>query len=225
MSMILDIDDPEGKYQRDAFGTLLTDSSTPALASTNSSKRTGDYLSKIGLFTSVIGGINSALGNYYAAKTAQYQAKSRASSYQFASDMEAINASAAESDAQSILEAGKSQIANYTMEAGQRKASAKTSMAARGMVLGEGSTRDVEASMDLVKDMDVLTINSNAVRAAEAQRRQGQNFRNQATVYGVSARNASMSSRSISPFASMTISLLSSASTIASQWRWQQQGD
>jgi hypothetical protein len=185
----------------------------------------GATLKNAGLLASVLGGVNSAVGGYFAAKTAQYQMNSQASAYQFESDMAALNSRSAEHDAQSILEAGKTQVGQYTMEAGQQKAAAKTSMAARGIALGEGSARDVEASMDIVKGLDVLTINSNAVRAAEAQRTQAVNDRNQSLLYSTSARNATASSNSISPLAATSNSLLNSATNIASQWQWQRKYD
>lgn len=193
--------------------------------SIDTARNLGTRLSKMGTFMAIMGGINSAIGTYYAAKSAQYQMKSEASSYQFQSDMAAINARSAEYNAQSILESGKSQVAQYTMEAGQRKAGAQASMAGRGIVLGEGSARDVEASMDIVKGLDVLTINSNAVRAAEQERTQATNYKNQALIYNTSARNARLSAGSISPFASSFTSLLNTASGVASQWQWQRSVD
>lgn len=201
---------------KDWFGgtTDTTGMTTEQASSATSAKR----MANAGLILSVLGGINQAIGGFYAAKSAQYQANSQALNYGFESDLAAINARTAEYDAQSILDAGQNQTAAYTMEAGQRKAAAKTSMAARGVVMGEGAARDVEASMDIVKDIDVLTINSNAVRAAEAQRTQGTNYRNQALMYDVSAQNARRTARSISPGMALGASLLNSASSIAAQW-------
>lgn len=196
--------------------------STPA-ATGAAAVRTTSLMSTAGLFTQVFGGISSAIGSYYAAQTAQYQAKSQALSYGYQADMARINSRGAEYDAQSILESGKSQIADYTMQAGQAKASAQTSMAARGIALGSGSEQDVEASMDLVKDINVLNINSNAVRAAGDERMQAANDLGQATMYDVSAQNARTSAGSISPFGSMFTSLIGSAGQVASQWDWRNQ--
>lgn len=175
----------------------------------------------LSVLTAVMGGITSAIGSFYAAKTAQNQYKSAAMTYQFRSDMAAINARSAENDAQSILEAGKSQVQQYTMRAGQEKAATTASTAARGVALGVGSTRDVAASQDVVKDIDMMTINSNATRAAWAQRTQATNYKNEALLDNVSSQNALSSSRSISPFGAGFTSLLGSASSIASQWNYQ----
>lgn len=175
-------------------------------------------MSKLGIFMSILGGINSAIGSFYAAKSMQYQMKSAASSYQFRSDMAALNARSAENDAQAVLEAGKTQIANYTMRAGQEKATTTNETAGRGVVLGVGSARDLSASQEVAKQIDMLTINSNAVREAAARRTLATNYQNESLLDRTSANNLRRSASSISPFASLTTSLLGTASTIGSQW-------
>jgi len=177
-------------------------------------------IKNIGLFTSVMGGINSAIGSYYAAQSAQYQAKSQASSLNFQSDMAAINASQAELSAQSIQEQGKTQVSQYTMRYGQERSAAVTGMAARGVALGEGSSKEVLASMDLVKDLDVLSINSNATRAAWSERTAATNYSNQSLIDRTSAGNANRTANSISPGLAVGSSLLNSATGVASQWDW-----
>lgn len=178
--------------------------------------------SHLGMLASIFGAVNSAIGGFYAAKSAQLQMKSQASSYQFQSDLAAINARSAENDAQSILEAGKTQIANYTMRAGQDKAATTARTAAHGVVLGVGSARDVSASEDVVKEIDMLTINSNAVRSAYAARTAAVNYKNASLMDNVSAQGSLRSAKSISPLTAGFTSLLGSASTIASQWSYQQ---
>lgn len=185
-----------------------------------SAKKTGSTLSTMGLITQGIGAVTSAVGTYYAAQSQQYQAKSQASNYQFQADMARMNASSDERNAETILEAGKSQIANYTMQAGQEKSDATASMAARGIALGVGSAADVSASMDVVKDINVLNINSNTVRAAANERMQGANELGEADLYGASAKNALATAGSISPTANTMASLLTSAGQIGGQWDW-----
>lgn len=175
-------------------------------------------MANAGLLTSVFGGISSAIGGYYAAKSAQYQAKSQASSLTFQSGMDAINASQAELSAQSIEEAGKTQVEQYTMRAGQEAASSTVATAARGVDLSSASAVDQRASMDLVKQVDVMTITANAARAAAAQRTTATNYSNESLLTSVSASNVRASANSISPVAAATTSLLNSASGIASQW-------
>lgn len=194
-----------------------TTSMTPSMAKT---AQTGQAAKNLGLVTSVLAGVNSAVGTYYAAKTAQYEAKSQASSFGFQSDMAAINASRSEMMAQSIEEAGKSEIAAYTMRAGQEKAGAVAEMAGHGIALGQGSALDVAASMDLEKDLNVLAIHSNTVRQASAARAQATNYRNESLLDRTSSVNATRSANSISPMGNMVNSLLGSATRVAGQWDW-----
>ena len=189
-------------------------------ASMAKTAQTGQALKNIGLITSIMGGISSAFGTYYAAKTQQYQERSQASSFASQSDMAAINASRQEMTAESIEESGKSQVAAYTMQEGQRKAGAVASMAARGVALGAGSTAEVAASMDIEKDLNVLAINSNTTRQAWAAREQGTNYQNESLLDRTSAVNARRSADSISPVGGAVNSLLGSATQIAGQWDW-----
>jgi hypothetical protein len=175
-----------------------------------------------GVIMQVMGAVNSAIGTYYAAKTAQYQEKSQASSFAFQSDMASINASREEMTAESIEESGKSQIASYTMQAGQQKAGATASMAARGISLGVGSAADVSASIDIEKDLNVMAINSNTVRQAWGAREQGTNYANESLLDRTSSVNALRSASSISPAGNTVNSLLGSATQIAGQWDYSQ---
>ncbi|MGA9070084.1 MAG: hypothetical protein WB424_07510 [Terracidiphilus sp.] len=182
----------------------------------------GKTMSTLGIVTAVAGAVGSAFGNYYAAKNAQYQEKSQASSLAFQSDMASINASRAEMTAESVLEAGKNQIANYTMAEGEQKAESTTSMAARGISLGVGSAVAVSASQDVQKDLNVMAINSNATRQAWAAREQGTNYSNEALLDRTGSVNALRSAGSISPVGSAVNSLLGSATQIAGQWDYSQ---
>ena len=188
---------------------------SPKMAQT---AQAGQSLKNIGLLTSVLSGVNSAIGTFYAAKSQQYQERSQASSLSFQSDMAAINASRQETTAESIEEAGKNQIANYTLQAGQQKAGAVASMAARGISLGVGSAADVSASMDVEKDLNVLAINENSTRQAWGAREQGTNYTNQALLDRTAAVNAIRGANTISPVASTVNSLLGSATQIAGNW-------
>jgi hypothetical protein len=87
----------------------------------DNAKKTAGLGRDFGALTAIFGGITSAIGSFYAAKTAQNQYKSAASSYAFRSDMAAINARNAENEAQSILEAGKSQVQQYTMRLARKR--------------------------------------------------------------------------------------------------------
>lgn len=177
-------------------------------------------LSNAGVLTSLFGAATSAVGSYYAAKTQQYQLKSQASSLLFQSNMDLINARQAETSAQSIQEAGKNQISQYTMREGQEEASKQVATAARGVDLTSGSAVQQRASDAILKDIDTYTINANATRAAWEQRTQATNYSNDAALARVGSQNLTASANSVSPFAAATTSLLGSASSLSSQWDW-----
>jgi|GEM_PF-6464291 len=174
----------------------------------------------LGTLTAIFGGINAAVGQFYAAKTQQYEMQSQASALQFQSGMDAINAHGAEMNAQSILEASKTQVQQYTMRAGQEQAASTVATAARGVDLSSQSAIDQRASNDLVKQIDVMTINANATRAAWAQRTQATNDSNASLLTRVSANNMQMSADTISPGDAFMTSLLGSATSLASKWDW-----
>jgi hypothetical protein len=172
----------------------------------------------VGPILAIAGMASSAIGAYYSAKTQQYQLNSQALTMDFQKSMSELNAKNAEFTAQTILESGQRQIGAATMRAGNIKGSAKASMAARGIQAGVGSAADVIATTDLIKEVDVNTINARSVQAAEAQRMQKVNLENQAMMSGVSADNARMGASTINPFMSTTGSLLGSASTVATAY-------
>lgn len=167
-----------------------------------------------GLIVSGFGAVNSAIGSYFAAEAQKNQLKSQALNAKFAAKMAAINARAAEVSAQSTMAAGEQAIGRYTMQAGQARASAQAALASRGIQGGVGSAKEIIGSMDLIKQIDTLTMSANITRQAEAQRMQRQNYLAQATMAGLSAQNLNASAASITPALSGMSSLLGSAADI-----------
>lgn len=164
------------------------------------------------------GAIQGMIGTYYSSKTQQYQLESAKLSYENQRDMSEINARMAESQAQAILLAGENQKAQVTLRAGKIKSMSKASMAARGITLGVGSAAENIATVDLMKEVDALTINYNTVRAAAAARTQKVNLENQALMYGVSASGAGMAADQINPWMSAANSLIGSATNVAASY-------
>ena len=195
--------------------TAKTAGMTPAKTKAASNAAT---IANMGLLTSVFGAASSAIGSFYQAKTAQYQAQSQASTLDYKANIDSINARQAEISAQSIEEAGKTQVSQYTMRAAQENSAQQVSTAARGVDLTSGSAVQQRASDALVKDIDTLTISSNATRAAWAQRTQATNYDNDALMARTGAQNMRTTADSISPGFAATTSLLGSASRISSQW-------
>ena len=171
-----------------------------------------------GPIVSIFGAVNSAIGAYYSAESQKNQLKMQAQNQRFQADMARINARGAAFNAAQITQAGQQQSGQYTMRAGQARAGAVASMAGRGIRGGVGSAGEVLGSMDLIKEIDRLTINANTVRQAEAARTQATNYATQATMSQLSAQNLSSTAGTIYPGLSVSTSLLGSAADIGTTW-------
>lgn len=84
-----------------------------------------------------------------------------------------VNAQIAEMGAQAELQKGEHQVASLTLQAGQLKSRQRAAMAANGIDLGEGNAAEVQASTDIMKEIDKNQIEQNAIRSAWGYRTQG----------------------------------------------------
>ena len=196
-----------------SFAGVAPVSTPPATGMTGT-----EALGAAALVMGVFGAINGAIGSFYQAQSAQNEMKMQAQNLRFQGQIAAVNARGAEFSAQQTMLAGERAIGQYTMQAGQQKGSAKAAMAARGIQAGVGSAKEVVGSMDLIKEIDVLTMNANSVRQAEALRTQRVNYINQSVMAGTSADNMMASARTISPWTGMSTSLMNSAASIGGEW-------
>ena len=153
---------------------------------------------------SAIGAVGSAIGAYQQAKSVRSQLR-----YQAA--MAEINSRLAETSAQQALQQGQQQIAASTMKYGAVKSSQRAAMAANGVDLGVGSAAEVQASTDILKEIDKNSIEQAAIRTAFGYRAQGTNYQNQALMDRTSAS-------SISPASSFGSTLLGGATKVAGLW-------
>jgi hypothetical protein len=193
-----------------------TNSFNMPFSATSETQKFAKDMNTYGPIIGIAGAIGQIAGAYYGAKAQQYQLDSQAMTLEFQKDIAGINARQAEVTAQGILQAGEKQAASLSLKYGKAKGSQRAAMAANGGVIGEGSNATIEATNDLMKEIDVLQINANTVRAAENARTQGQNYKTQAAMYGISANNATASSQSINPLSAAGTSLLTSATSYAS---------
>ena len=165
---------------------------------------TTQQLGKASLGLSVAGAISGAIGGFYSAKMTKNQLA-------FEADMSRINARMAELGARSAFEKGHKEVANLTMQAGQLKSKQRASMAANGIDLGEGSAAELQASTEIMKQIDKNTLEANAVRSAWGYRTEGANLESAALMKEGSAKG-------ISPAGAGFSSLLTGAGQVASQW-------
>lgn len=175
-------------------------------------------LSNFGLAMSAGGAVTSAIGSFFAILDTQNQLKSQALSLEFQQSMSALNARAAERDADAVMEAGRREIALMGVAYAQEKSMQRTSTAGAGVRVGTGSSAEVLASTELAKRLNAFQMNIDTVARAHSARAEAVGHRNQGLLAGVSARNLRRSARNMSPAAGAVTSLLSSAGSVASQW-------
>jgi hypothetical protein len=161
-------------------------------------------LDQAGIGMQIFGAITGAMGTMYSGQIAKMNMRGQA-------EIAEINARMAESQAQSLLEQGNREIGRMTMQAGKVKSAQKAAMAANGIDIGVGSAAETTATTDIVKELDALTINSNATRAAWAARTQSVAYSNQAIASRAGAD-------AINPGIAAFGSLMNSAGSVASSW-------
>lgn len=185
-----------------------------SLLTTPGASNAGAGISTAGTVMMGVGALTSAIGAYYGAQLAKLQAKSGALNAEFEASMSALNARNAERDAQSILEAGQREQALRGLLSAQEKADILVSSASRGVQAGAGNAAEIRASAELAKQLDMIAINANSVRAANERRTQAVGFLNQSSMASTNARNLRASGRSISPSLLAATSLLGGAGNI-----------
>jgi len=163
--------------------------------------------------------VSSAIGSYYQAKNEKYKLESKSSSIRHQVEMDKIQARQYEFQASSLLESAHRQIGANTMKSGQIKSSARTSMASNGIVLGVGSSQEVQATTDLIKEIDSLTINSNAVQRAEELRMKKVALEDQSNLTGLSANSLLTSSSLINSNQKAFINFSSQADNIYNTYK------
>lgn len=161
-------------------------------------------LASLSLGMQAFGAVSGAIGGFYAAKSSKRQLS-------FEADMARINARVAELGARSAFERGHQEVAGLTMRAGQLKSRQRAAMAANNIALGEGNAAEIQASTALMKQIDMQTLETNAIRNAWGYRTEASNLQSSALMKDGAASG-------ISPLAAGASSLLTSATKVASNW-------
>jgi len=155
----------------------------------------------------ILAGVFDMVGGYYKALSRRGELRQQALSLDFEAFTSQLDARSSELDAMAVLDAGKQELGQYSMQSGQFRASVAASQAASGVQAGVGSAAEVLASLDLKKELDTMTIKSNAVRRAAALRIQAQNQRNAADMARVSAANSRRTARGITGYSQLVTGL------------------
>ena len=163
---------------------------------------------KVAGISSITGTVQGMIGSYYAAETEKYKYRSMALNYEHKKDMAKINSRMLETQARQIGRAYNRQIMIKTLQAGQRRGRATASAAARGGSLGYGSTANLFASDEIMKEIDKITMNTNKVQAMNETRMKKVNMDIRGTMLGVSQAGALANASTVSPFLNMSSTLL-----------------
>ena len=120
-----------------------------------------------------------------------------------------INAQMMERQYESTLRSAERAIVQKTMAAGQTKASQRAALAANGIAVGEGSAAELQASTDIIKEMDVNQIKANATSQAWGYKTQAVNYESQALM---------SESQKQSKWGAFGVTLLGGASQVANSY-------
>ena len=103
-----------------------------------------------------------------------------------------LNAQIMERQAQGTLRAAEKAIVSKTMQAGQFKSSQRARLAANGIAVGVGSAAEMQASTDIIKEIDTNQIKSNAVADAWGSRMKATQFQGEALMKEASKKSVGL---------------------------------
>lgn len=137
--------------------------------------------------------IGQAIGGMYSAwkggKTTKYVMQKQA-------EISEANRQMAQLSAESAMRQGEARVAQLTYRAGQIKAKQRTAFASNGVRLGTGSTAEVAASTDIMKEIDKSTAEMNALSAAWGYKQQALQASAQGGIFSATASYAKSAKQS-----------------------------
>ncbi|WP_174407400.1 hypothetical protein [Basilea psittacipulmonis] len=170
------------------------------------------------MYGSIAGMLSDGAGAYFGAKTNKYNLQGQAAVAEAQAKIQELNARNAELTAQSTLAKGQHEVAQLTLQAGHLKSAQRTRLAANGVDIGYGSAAEIQASTDLMKEVDMNTIKANALRSAWGHRMQALNYKAQASSLRTEAGNLRASAKRINPWMLAGQSILGSATKISEDY-------
>lgn len=172
---------------------------------------TGKGLSGAGAVLLVAGAINEAIGAYYTTQANIGRSRQDRLNLEFQGSIADLNARIAEQDAQAALAAGQHEAMLASLRFAAVRGSQRARQGASGLQIGVGSAAEVDASIEAAREMDLLTIERNTLRAAGAARMRAVDQRNRAEMARVAAQNLGDLESTFNPGLSAFTSLLGSA--------------
>lgn len=139
----------------------------------------------------LVGAGASLVGSLFGAFGAKKVTKYNNAIAQAQADIARINAKTMELCYQQRLFAAEGEYQRETMRAGQAKAAQKVALAANGVAMGVGSAAELQASTDIVKQINVNRIESNSIAEAWGYKAKKTDFENQALLAEAKKQSAS----------------------------------
>lgn len=135
-----------------------------------------------GLIAQGVGNTISALGSFSVTRHQNAAAEAQA-------NIARLNAQTMMRAYESTLRASEKDIQRTTMAAGRARSSQRAALAANGVAVGEGSAAELQASTDIVKEIDVNQIKTNATNQAWGYRIQASNYMGQSYMAEAAKQN------------------------------------
>lgn len=176
------------------------------------------FIRNLNAFSKVLavgGGVTQAIGNFYAVRAQQDQLRARELSLEFAGQVAELNKNLAEQQVADVMRASQQQVGLSRMRYAEAKASARASAAARGVKVDSGSAAETERALELMSQVDAMTIEMNFEEQAGAVERGAANQEASALLSRASARNIRSTARSLSPAAAFLTTEIGNAGRVA----------
>lgn len=174
-----------------------------------------DTLGDVNLVLSMAGSVTQAIGNFYAVKAQQDDLKAQALSMDFAAQVAEFNKNLAEQEVARVQEARQQQVGLLRMRTAEEKASARASAAGRGVKIDSGSAAETERAIELMSQIDAMTIEANFEQQARNVERGATEQGNRALLTRASAKNIRSTAKSLSPAAAYITTEIGNAGRVA----------
>ena len=142
----------------------------------------------------------AAIGAFFSEQLKRQQAKADAQKLEFQAYEFEQAASAATEDAHLLIEAGKDEVSRMSAKVTGAKRQQVAQAGRRGIIAAAGSSAEVRASMEIMRQIDAKTINLNTERQANKRRMEAVNLRNRALMARTSAANLRDTGKGITPY-------------------------
>lgn len=160
-----------------------------------------------------VGIASSALGSLFGASGAEAAGKAQQQQNNYMGTQAFYNAQVALQNAKYAREQGESSATKYGVAAGGRMGQIKAAQASSGLDVNSGSAVQVQKSQQMLTNMDLDQIRSNAAKTAYNYDVEAKQDQNQGKLYFMAGSNAAQAG-SINAEAS----LISGAGSVASKW-------